>query len=219
MYGDFANKLMLEAQRTKQLFHRRNFHGGLPTYHDELVRNVLQEVKQLENNIAYIRQYGSIETDSVSRCQYLVNSLALDRNKRCLMAYHKLRTDILDTMLWEDNNNILGNGNTNHTNNSSNTDSSDANGDKDTNLSHVEQEYKKEYSQLITDLNNGTFTNIDLTGSLLPPSDIFIDVRVLKDAGEIQTEYGTFKLVKDSQFFVRQSDVERLIQQGYLQKI
>jgi GINS complex subunit 1 len=42
---------------------------------------------------------------------------------------------------------------------------------------------------------------------------------VLKDAGEIQTEYGVFNLRKDSQFFVRRADVERLIQQGYLQKV
>lgn len=209
MYGDLANKLMIEAQRTKQLFNRRNFNGSLPTYNDELIRNILKEVKQLENNIAYIREYGSIETDSVSRCQYLVNSLALDRNKRCLMAYHKLRTDILDNMSWEDNNNL----------NLPSNSKTDSNGDKDANLSHMEQEYKKEYSDLVTSLNNGIFTDIDLTGSLLPPSDVFIDVRVLKDAGEIQTEYGTFKLVKDSQFFVRQTDVERLIQQGYLQKI
>ena len=36
----------------------------------------------------------------------------------------------------------------------------------------------------------GQWTDIDLTGSLEPPKDLFIDVRVLKDAGEIQTEYG-----------------------------
>ncbi|KAL9098204.1 MAG: hypothetical protein Q9163_006093 [Psora crenata] len=36
----------------------------------------------------------------------------------------------------------------------------------------------------------GQWTDIDLTGSLEPPRDLFVDVRVLKDAGEIQTEYG-----------------------------
>ena len=36
----------------------------------------------------------------------------------------------------------------------------------------------------------GQWTDVDLTGSLEPPQDLFIDVRVLKDAGEIQTEYG-----------------------------
>ena len=52
-----------------------------------------------------------------------------------------------------------------------------------------------------------------------PPRDIFIDVRVLKDAGEIQTEYGSINLSKNSQHYVRQADVERLIAQGYLQKL
>jgi GINS complex subunit 1 len=36
----------------------------------------------------------------------------------------------------------------------------------------------------------GQWTDVDLTGTLEPPRDLFIDVRVLKDAGEIQTEYG-----------------------------
>jgi GINS complex subunit 1 len=65
----------------------------------------------------------------------------------------------------------------------------------------------------------GQWTDIDLTGSLEPPRDLFIDVRVLKDAGEIQTEYGAINLTKNSQFFVRQGDVERLIQQGFLQRL
>jgi GINS complex subunit 1 len=90
----------------------------------------------------------------------------------------------------------------------------------------------------------GKWTDIDLTGSLEPPKDLFIDVRVLKDAGEVQTEYGyvypgfalsrewfvksrfslTFRhrsinLTKNSQFYVRLADVERLIAQGYLQRL
>ncbi|CRK13064.1 hypothetical protein BN1723_009918, partial [Verticillium longisporum] len=48
----------------------------------------------------------------------------------------------------------------------------------------------------------GQWTDIDLTGSLEPPRDLFIDVRVLKDAGEIQTEYGSITLTKNSQFYV-----------------
>ena len=44
-------------------------------------------------------------------------------------------------------------------------------------------------------------------------------MRVLKDAGEIQTEYGAINLTKNSQFYVRQGDVESLIKQGFLQKL
>ncbi|CAG8876327.1 unnamed protein product [Penicillium nalgiovense] len=65
----------------------------------------------------------------------------------------------------------------------------------------------------------GQWTDIDLTGTLEPPKDLFIDVRVLKDAGEIQTEYGVINLTKNSQLYVRQGDVERLIAQGFLERL
>lgn len=56
-------------------------------------------------------------------------------------------------------------------------------------LSPEEEEYARQYSDLLA-AYKGQWTDIDLTGSLDPPRDLFIDVRVLKDAGEIQTEYG-----------------------------
>jgi GINS complex subunit 1 len=56
-------------------------------------------------------------------------------------------------------------------------------------LSPEEEEYVRQYSDLLS-AYKGQWTDIDLTGSLDPPKDLFIDVRVLKDAGEIQTEYG-----------------------------
>jgi GINS complex subunit 1 len=56
-------------------------------------------------------------------------------------------------------------------------------------LSPEEEEYVRLYSDLLA-AYKGQWTDIDLTGSLEPPRDLFIDVRVLKDAGEIQTEYG-----------------------------
>lgn len=56
-------------------------------------------------------------------------------------------------------------------------------------LSPEEEEYVRQFSDLLA-AYKGQWTDIDLTGSLEPPRDLFIDVRVLKDAGEIQTEYG-----------------------------
>ena len=85
-------------------------------------------------------------------------------------------------------------------------------------LSPEEEEYARQYAELLA-AYKGRWTDIDLTGSLEPPRDLFVDVRVLKDAGEIQTEYGAINLTKHSQFYVRQGDVERLIQQGYLQRL
>jgi len=56
-------------------------------------------------------------------------------------------------------------------------------------LSPEEEEYLRSYGDLVAALK-GQWTDVDLTGSLEPPRDLFIDVRVVKDAGEIQTEYG-----------------------------
>lgn len=56
-------------------------------------------------------------------------------------------------------------------------------------LSAEEEDYLKRYSEMLL-AYKGQWTDVDLTGSLEPPRDLFIDVRVLKDAGEIQTEYG-----------------------------
>lgn len=208
MYGDLANKLVLEAQRTRHLRSRSSDGYKLPMHHEELVQGILKEVAQLKKNSEYLKEQqlmGNLD-DKVSRCQFFVTLLCMERNKRCLLAYQKMRADILDQVAWDNNGLDLF---------------TELKGSEQvsSNLSHDEQEYLKEYLDLLTDLKSGELADIDLSGSLTPPSDVFIDVRVLKDVGEIQTEYGVFNLTKDSQFFVRQSDVERLIQQGYLQKI
>jgi GINS complex subunit 1 len=114
-------------------------------------------------------------------------------------------------------------------------------------LSPEEEEYFRLYGDMLA-AYKGQWTDVDLTGTLEPPKDLFIDVRVLKDAGEIQTEYGyvTFyfsipdlgcwsallgrtlltpflssviNLTKNSQLYVRQGDVERLISQGFLERL
>ena len=67
--------------------------------------------------------------------------------------------------------------------------SNGAAGSAATGLSPEEEEYVRQYGELLA-IYKGKWTDVDLTGSLDPPRDLFIDVRVLKDAGEIQTEYG-----------------------------
>lgn len=69
-------------------------------------------------------------------------------------------------------------------------------------LSPEEEEYFRLYSDLLA-AYKGQWTDIDLTGSVEPPTDLFIDVRVLKDAGEIQTEYGYVPFFSSSYIFLR----------------
>ncbi|RDW94340.1 hypothetical protein BP5796_00103 [Coleophoma crateriformis] len=186
-----------------------------------MVRAVTREVRDLNKDADNIIQSisGSFNptADPATSCTLLVDHLCMRRNKRCLLAYHRTRTDKLEEMVW--NGKDVVDIAAQQSRGSENTGEELGNGEGNTSsLSPEEEEYVRQYSDLLA-AYKGQWTDIDLTGSLEPPRDLFIDVRVLKNAGEIQTEYGTINLTKNSQFYVRQGDVERLISQGYLQKL
>lgn len=109
------------------------------------------------------------------------------RNKRCLLAYHRTRTDKLEELVWNGTD-VLEMSAQNARSSNGDTDLGNSEGSTSS-LSPEEEEYVRQYSDLLA-AYKGQWTDIDLTGSLDPPKDLFIDVRVLKDAGEIQTEYG-----------------------------
>lgn len=122
----------------------------------------------------------------------LINHLSMRRNKRCLLAYHKQRTDKLEALVWrgEDLVDLSGQQLRDGTDRGNAPGPAGRSTDSGTSsLSPQEEDYVRQYSDLLA-AYKGQWTDIDLTGSLEPPRDLFIDVRVLKDAGEIQTEYG-----------------------------
>ncbi|EEA20515.1 DNA replication protein psf1 [Talaromyces marneffei ATCC 18224] len=236
MYGELGNKLVQHAKRTQSLAH-------LPPYQTEIVRSVAREVRDLNNDVAHhLAPFESADGSQQSSfnpsaqpaiaCALLVDHLCMRRNKRCLLAYHRVRAEKLEEMCWKGidvleqqqpvttaagNNNNNNNGNKESTGNTDDN-SATTNTSGQNSLSPEEEEYFRLYSEMLA-AYKGQWTDIDLTGSLEPPKDLFIDVRVLKDAGEIQTEYGAINLTKNSQFYVRQGDVERLIAQGYLRRL
>ncbi|GIZ40262.1 hypothetical protein CKM354_000360900 [Cercospora kikuchii] len=249
MYAEQGAKLAVDAKRTENLPH-------LPPYNTTAVRAVTKEVRDLDREIgALLAPYAIPDSQDTSNngsqsqglkssfnpaddpglaCALLVNQLSMRRNKRCLLAYHKTRTDKLEQFCWEgvDVTELVNasnaNSNANGGNGSSNSGNANGNGNNSggatssanatSSLSAEEEQYAHAYSTLLS-AYKGQWSDIDLTGSLDPPRDIFIDVRVLKDAGEIQTEYGSINLTKNSQFYVRAGDVEGLVRQGYLQKL
>lgn len=105
------------------------------------------------------------------------------RNKRCLLAYHRVRTEKLEEMCWK------GVDVLDRTQDENEDSTTNAQNKSQNSLSPEEEEYFRQYNDMLA-AYKGEWTDIDLTGSLEPPKDLFIDVRVLKDAGEIQTEYG-----------------------------
>ncbi|KAI1415952.1 GINS complex, Psf1 component [Hypoxylon sp. FL1857] len=217
MYGDLGNKLVQHAKRTQNLAH-------LPPYQTELVRAVTREVRDLDKDVQDMLEpfQGSFnpDEDPATACTLLVDHLSMRRNKRCLLAYHRTRTDRLEELVWKgyDVVDLAGQQVRDSQGGNASAPGMGAGDGGTSSLSPQEEDYVRQYSDLLA-AYKGQWTDIDLTGSLEPPRDLFIDVRVLKDAGEIQTEYGAITLTKNSQFYVRQGDVERLIAQGYLLKL
>lgn len=229
MYGDIGNKLIIDAKRALTL-------SEIPLYSTELVNNVLKEISSLNTDAEYLqemrdKQSGSSQEFSeeeakINQCQLFVTHLSMRRNKRCLLGYERSRAKKILEFSWL-NIDATSAATTTTTTAGSMTPSSITNNSlyagyttqmSMDNLSHPEQEYYRHYQDVLFNYK-ANFGALDLSGDLEPPSGIFIDVRVLKDGGEVQTEYGLFNLIKDSQFYVRKSDVERLIQQGYLEEL
>lgn len=153
-----------------------------------------REVRDLDKDVAELLEpfRGSFDpaADQAVACTLLVNHLSMRRNKRCLLAYHRTRTDKLEELVWNGSDVVDLSDQQVRDGAGSGSKAAQGGGDGPTSsLSPQEEEYVRQYSDLLA-AYKGQWTDIDLTGSLEPPRDLFIDVRVLKDAGEIQTEYG-----------------------------
>lgn len=238
MYGDLGVKLILAAKRAETL-------DRIPLYEHDLVQSIINENRELKTQMYGKREdvMASTQTSSIimdsSRASSVANTprrtfttnffssstnntpnrsnindsttvteivahlpefvrkMFIKRNNRCIKAYQMARLKKIDKLIWENK---------------------ELTAEQLADLSYKERDYLEKYTSLVSGYK-GLMPEIDLGGALVPPNDVFVDVRVLKDAGEIMTEYGVFNLTKDSQFFVRKADVERLIQQGYLKEL
>ena len=162
MYGDLGLRLIRDSKRTLSL-------PALPPPQSSLIRQIIQEIKNLNflasNILQSLPSLTSIQQDHPSEaCAILIYHLCMRRNRRCLLAYQRCRADRVDEMLW-------------------------SGGDVKGILSPEEEDYARGYALLVAGLK-GRWTDVELGGSLEPPRDLYVEVRVLKDAGEIQTEYG-----------------------------
>ncbi|KAJ5815031.1 hypothetical protein N7474_006808 [Penicillium riverlandense] len=201
MYGELGNKLVQHAKRTQTLAH-------LPPYQTEIVRAVTREVRDLERDVARLLDpfHGEFNpsADPAVACALLVDHLCMRRNKRCLLAYHRVRTEKLEELCWTGVDVLEQQQPSDAAEERSTAAAAMSAGAGHSSLSPEEEEYFRLYGDMLA-AYKGQFTDIDLTGSLEPPRDLFIDVRVLKDAGEIQTEYG-YALVFLIVFFTNDDD-------------
>lgn len=194
--GESAYKLAKEAKRTADLF--------VSPYNDDIVQGICREIRLLHNKakeiVNQMRSRGASH-DPSSMSQAMLYHLAVKRNKRVLFAYHRQRVNKLKEISWN-----VGL-------------QSKYQREIKASLGPTEQKFLDEYADMVNTYKQG-FLEIDMGGNggagLEPPVDLFIEVRVVRDAGEISTEYGVLNLSKGNQFYGRRTDVESLIKAGYL---
>ncbi|KAJ2160276.1 DNA replication protein psf1 [Coemansia sp. RSA 552] len=238
MLGDEAYRLAKEARNISE--------GHIPAYNEEQVRLVTQETRYLwtriEEMIAELRsggsQGGASQDQSLGKEQdtsALLSSQAfsqprpsgtqaerenasgqttlymqtVSRNKRCLLAYHHRRLEYLRSLLW-----ML------------HLSTSLVPPDLSQRFAPEEQNFAREYARLNSAYRDAVEEQLCPTDSLdwtangeVPPRDLFIEVRVVKDCGEIVTESGIVNLQADTQHYLRRSDIEHLLTIGYLEHI
>ncbi|OQR93597.1 DNA replication complex GINS protein PSF1 [Thraustotheca clavata] len=184
-----AKELLLELTRSE----------WLPPYNEDSVRQISQEVHGFHKQV--LKKLQAYEDDiaehPAEQCNVLVSHQCLMRNKRTILAYLNHRVNKIKELRWQ-----TGSVVPEHLAPA---------------LCTREMQFFHGYDQLLAGYMSGF--GIDLAADLQPPKDLFIEVRVLKDCGEIYTENGAIHLRANSTHFLRRTDVEGLIRQGMLVQI
>eukprot|EP00041_Stephanoeca_diplocostata_P026370 m.709869 g.709869 ORF g.709869 m.709869 type:complete len:192 (-) comp22948_c0_seq2:2795-3370(-) len=190
MYGDTAVELLRELRRTAP--------HTVPPYNEDKLRQIIEEIDALYNEVRNTLQaFAEQKNEPQVAGSMMVQYTAILRNKRCMLAYLNERVNRLQNLRW-DVGAVLP-------------------PELKENLSMQESEFFQLYSRGLGAYMKAI--DLDLTTDLLPPKELYIEVRCLVDVGEIVTEEGTVNLEKDSQHFLRRSDVETLVRQGVLEHI
>ncbi|KAL7733585.1 hypothetical protein ACLKA6_005050 [Drosophila palustris] len=193
MFGDKAFDLLKDLKRSAQT---------IPAFDDDGVRQVLEEIKAIfEENVAQASSYNSSGDRSLWP---LLNyrHAALQRNKRCLLAYLYERMQRIKALRWEFGPIIPG--------------------DIKQALCEPEVQFFNNYSKSLAAYMRsvGDGQGIDLTGNLRPPKSLYIEVRCVEDYGKFELDDGeVVHLKKNSQHYLPRAQVETLVRQGILQHI
>ncbi len=219
-YGQRGKDLLLDLKRS----------DWLPAYNDDNVRAVQSEIKlhfdeltdqakaatQLARNDNDNDGYDNNDDESStkrrrssisigkppmqSRPAMLLHQAAINRNKRCLLAYHAYRLDKLKALRWDTAATLPA-----HIRSL---------------LSEKEIDFFFEYDKLVSRYNS-TLGVLDLNSYMQPPEENLIEVRVVQSGlGSIVTDdFGEVNLELGSTHFLSRGDVEHLIRQGSLQQL
>ncbi|EDV38922.1 uncharacterized protein Dana_GF25042 [Drosophila ananassae] len=197
LFGDKAFELLKELERSSQT---------IPAFDDDGVRQVLEEIKAIfEENVAQASTYNTSGDRSLWPLLNFRHA-ALQRNKRCLLAYLYERCRRIKALRWEFGPIIPA--------------------DIKQTLCEPEVQFFNSYSKSLAaymcsaGYSQGAGQGLDLTNNLRPPKSLYIEVRCMEDYGKFELDDGeVIHLKKNSQHYLPRAQVESLVRQGILQHI
>ncbi|BGP19298.1 DNA replication protein psf1 [Rhodosporidiobolus nylandii] len=232
LLGDSAQQLVVEAHRSLQT-------RSLLPYNTSTVRTVIRESHSLSQSITataapFVGSQGVAPTPGVS-AELTVSALALQRNKRALYVYHQERVDTIRERFWEAGG-VLSTAfgaETETRRAMTTTDEAFAKGYADLCLALKTSYYGGAAAgKRARDMEDSYFDPddededdptqlmdaVDLLGggtALNPPKELMVDVRVIKDVGEVELLSGQrLNLRQGLQYHLAREDVEGMAVKG-----
>lgn len=187
MLGEKALELVHDTMRAQEM---------LGPFNEDKVRSVMEEIRVLHE--ANLKDSETSPVDS--KAAIMLRFAALERDKRCLLAYFYHRAKKIRSMRWEFGA-VLPT-------------------DIKANLCGPEQAYFNKYNKDLAAYMRSVGGGVDLMADHHPPKGLYIEVRCLQDYGELETEDGSVVILnKNTQHFLPRSQCEQLIRQGVLEHV
>jgi GINS complex subunit 1 len=200
-----GRELLLELKRQGTHLPAYNTKLVRACFHDlqQSVHSLQQEVQAVAGNTNTANDDANANADAnkdkpsmASRPSILFHNASIQRHKRCLLAYHKHRMELL-----KQHNGNNGDGGHKHPH-------------EEIPLTNAtEVEFAKEFQDLRASYASAVF---DL--DLVPPTSHMVQVRVLRDLQEVVLESGrSVSFTKGSWLYLPRSDVLEFLQGGVLE--
>jgi GINS complex subunit 1 len=202
---------------------------SIPVFNDDAFRNVIDEVHVQHDQLTSVfsdalERYNTSAASAAGRAddegapttansslmwrgseaeatEVMVYHTAILRNKRLLMAYVKKRIDILRELRWTHG--VLPE----HVK---------------SNLTPQELQFFKEYSKLLSKYMRSSSlggVGLDLTADPEPPIDPYIQVRVMRDYGEVTFSSGSVHLRPGLSLWLLRDEAHSLLIEGVLRPV
>jgi len=185
------------CQRAKEMLAELKRAEWLPPFDEEGVRAVTEECRKLMELLDELSKLGHREPRVAVTMSTFHQSIC--RNKRCMLAYLNYRLEKIEMLWWKTASPVVAE-------------------EFKSKLSKREIEYYARFQESVS--RTMTEIDLDLTSHMQPPHDLFIEVRALKDEGEVLLLSGArVFLAKNTIHYLRRSDVEHLIRQNVLEQV